>query len=432
MSSPLFREEVLAARRMPWLGPISIAQGPSTWLLAAVACVAATLVLGLLAFGEYTRRTRVVGQLVPSSGLVTLQAPHQGMLSRVAVAEADRVDAGAPLVRIEVPSGTDRRPSAFAAVDGALDARAEALDDRYEAERAQLRSRQASLVEQRQAIEEELASLAAETALRRDQLALAEAAEARVRELHARQMVTLAQWQQQQLELLEQRATLQQALREAGQLRRQLAAVSLELASVPLQIDALSAAAERDRVSLRQERIETETRGEVVLAAPVAGVVSALLGHAGQSVQEGQPILTLLPDGARLEAHLLVPSRAIGFIAPGDPVLLRYQAFPYQKFGQARGEVLRVSRSALSRTELAALAVGGSATEPVYRVVVGLQHEHVLAFGRAEPLKSGMLLEADVLGETRRLWEWLLEPLISIQQPLPSAAGRRADASEEP
>ena len=227
--------------------------------------------------------------------------------------------------------------------------------------------------------------------------------------------MTAAQWQQQKASVFEQRATLQRLLRESAQLRRQLAVLAQEQVSLPDQIDALAAAEARDRASLGQERLESTRRGESILAAPVTGTVTALLGQAGQSVQGGQSIMTLLPDGARLEAHLLVPSRAVGFVAPGDAVLLRYHAFPYQKFGQGRGEVIRVSRSALSAGELASLAVGGSASEPLYRVVVSLERESVQAFGHAEPLKPGMLLEADVLGERRRLWEWLFEPLFSIR-----------------
>ena len=39
----------------------------------------------------------------------------------------------------------------------------------------------------------------------------------------------------------------------------------------------------------------------------------------------------------------------------------------------------------------------------------------MLAYGRPEPLRPGMLLEADILGERRKLHEWLLEPLYSLR-----------------
>ncbi|MNW16140.1 hypothetical protein D3C71_2148940 [compost metagenome] len=39
----------------------------------------------------------------------------------------------------------------------------------------------------------------------------------------------------------------------------------------------------------------------------------------------------------------------------------------------------------------------------------------VTAYGKPEPLKPGMLLEADILGEKRRLIEWVFEPLYSLK-----------------
>ena len=101
-----------------------------------------------------------------------------------------------------------------------------------------------------------------------------------------------------------------------------------------------------------------------------------------------------------------MPSHAVGFIEPGDRVLLRYQAYPHQKFGHQAGRILRLSRSAT-------LAPG--ATEPHYRAVVALDAQTVTAFGRQEPLRPGMVLEADILGERRKLYEWLLEPLYSLR-----------------
>jgi membrane fusion protein len=109
-----------------------------------------------------------------------------------------------------------------------------------------------------------------------------------------------------------------------------------------------------------------------------------------------------------------VPSRAIGFIEPGDKVLLRYRAFPYQKFGHHTGRVARISRSALSPSDFGALIGNTPQGETFYRVTVKLARQSVMAFGKPEQLKPGMLLDADILGEKRRLIEWVLEPLYSV------------------
>jgi len=114
---------------------------------------------------------------------------------------------------------------------------------------------------------------------------------------------------------------------------------------------------------------------------------------------------------------LFAPSSAIGFVRPDQKVQLRYQAFPYQKFGHQSGAVIQVSRAPLQATELAALplqaAAGGNA-EPLYRITVQLDQQSVAAYGQTQPLSPGMQLEADVLLDKRRLIEWLFEPVLGI------------------
>jgi membrane fusion protein len=157
-----------------------------------------------------------------------------------------------------------------------------------------------------------------------------------------------------------------------------------------------------------QETIQQETSGEFLLRASLPGLVANRLVEPGQAVQSGQPVMSLLPAGSQLQVQLLVPSAAVGFIEPGDRVLLRYQAYPYQKFGHQRGEVIRVSRSAIAPS-------GGDANaQPYYRVLVALDRQSILAYGKQEPLRPGMLLDADILGERRKLYEWVLEPLYSL------------------
>jgi membrane fusion protein len=48
-------------------------------------------------------------------------------------------------------------------------------------------------------------------------------------------------------------------------------------------------------------------------------------------------------------------------------------------------------------------------------VLVEIERQAITAYGKAEPLRPGMLVDADILGEKRKLYEWVLEPLYSVQ-----------------
>jgi membrane fusion protein len=151
--------------------------------------------------------------------------------------------------------------------------------------------------------------------------------------------------------------------------------------------------------------------------APTAGTVTAVAVEVGKPVSTDSTMTTLLPAGSELEAEIYAPSRAVGFVKPGMKVLLRYQAYPYQKFGQYEAVVNEVAGTSMSVQELtlpgAAISVGQT-SEPLYRIRLKLKQQSVLVYGNPVDLKPGMLLDASIILEHRRLYEWVLEPLFSI------------------
>lgn len=147
-------------------------------------------------------------------------------------------------------------------------------------------------------------------------------------------------------------------------------------------------------------------------------MVTAIQAEPGGFLNSTVPLLSIVPAGATLEAQLYGPSRAIGFVRPGQQVLLRYQAYPYQKFGHYAGIVDTVSRTAINPAELPPQLAGLTSlygnTEPVYRITVSLASQTITAYGQAVPLQPGMQLEANIALERRRLIEWVLEPLFTL------------------
>jgi membrane fusion protein len=157
---------------------------------------------------------------------------------------------------------------------------------------------------------------------------------------------------------------------------------------------------------------EVESRSSYALKAPVAGKVAALQVSVGSAVSPNVPVAVIMPESGALQANLLIPTRAAGMIEAGQRVGIRYAAFPYQKFGIARGQITRVETAVLGPSELKTPV---SVEEPVYRVTAALDAQEVRAFGRLYPLQAGMLLDAEIVLETRSLLEWILEPLYSLR-----------------
>jgi membrane fusion protein len=197
--------------------------------------------------------------------------------------------------------------------------------------------------------------------------------------------------------------------------------VSAELGELPLRLGKEMATLERSAAQIGQERAEAEARREIVMTAPGDGTVTAIQAVVGAAGGSAVPLLAIVPEDHRLEAHLYGASRAVGFVQPGQRVLVRYPAFPYQRFGHHEGVVASVSRTAVGPADLPPPLAGvagrggpGGAAEPIYRIVVELARQNVDAYGQSMALQPGMTLEADVLLDRRRLAEWALEPLYAV------------------
>jgi membrane fusion protein len=170
----------------------------------------------------------------------------------------------------------------------------------------------------------------------------------------------------------------------------------------------------RSVIDIDQTVIESEAKREFIVTAPESGTVAAVLTEPGQTADGLRPLASLVPQGAHWQAHLFVPSEAIGFIQIGDPVSIRYQAYPYQKFGQYSATIVSTARSALSGAELSSSGAPPDISGTFYRVTVALKEQAVTAYGVPQKLQAGMSLYADVFRERRRLYEWVLEPLYSL------------------
>ena len=356
---------------------------------------------------------------MPSKGLVTVVAPATGVVSQLDVSEGEPVMDGATLAVVSVPRATVASGDTMVALQRHLQQRQDSLRSARTAQLEMYLAQRAGLAAQLATAQRELAQVEAEIVTRNGQIRIANETLERMRQLQDDGYVSVIQIKQQESAALEQVSAMQALQRQAIGTRRTIDQLQQAVRELPGKRQAAEANYRLDLAALGQEQVETQARGALVVSAPVAGVVAAQLVKPGQQVHVGQPLLSVLPGDGLLEAELLVPSRAIGFIEPGDRVLLRYQAYPFQKFGHQEGRVAQISRSALGPAELGTLLSNAQPREPMYRVTVTLAKQIVNAYGKPELLKPGMLLDADILSERRRLIEWVFEPLYSLKGNFP-------------
>ncbi|MFS4438187.1 HlyD family secretion protein [Paracoccaceae bacterium GXU_MW_L88] len=424
--SQLFRPEAMAEQQDRWLGSVLLVPRVSHMVLTVVAALIVCGLIALISFGEYTRKVRLSGWLTPQQGLLQVVAPQTGVLTRIAVQEGQTVQAGEVMAVLssEQRSGTGETRKE---VLRALGSRRASLVAERESQSA-LFTRQADSQQARLAVlEAEAASLDAEFALQRERVTLAEASAERLRGLHGRGLATRDDLQAAEESAFEQALALQTLERTRASVNRTQVELEAEMAEHPLREELQLAEIDRAIAQIEQELAEAEAALETVVTAPRPGTVTALRAAAGDAVDGSAALMTLIPEGTALQAQLYGPSRDIGFIEPGQRVLIRYDAYPHQKFGRYEGVVRDLSRATVGPGELAeaASATGavtalGTNGQPVYRITVDLDAQSATAYGRDTPLQPGMTLQADIQIETRRLWRWVLDPLYSLKGERPA------------
>lgn len=415
----LFRQEALDAQATQWLGSIRLAQPIGHRVAAAIGLVVVASIVAFAFFGSYTRRATVPGLLEPIGGTLRLTTPAAGTVTDLRVVEGQRVAAGDVLF---VLSGERRSSSGAtqALIGTQLEARRATLerDQRLVAERH--RSRIHATRERLDAIDVELDQLTREADINVAREAIAQKNVERFEELARTGFVAPVQAQARVDEALVLRAQRENYKRVRANLTRERIGLATQIEDSRLQADGEGLDIARSLAAIEQDRSENDARRDTVVTAPFAATVTGIAAHRGQGIGAGGLLTTLIPEDTRLEARLYASTRQIGFVERGQRVRLRYAAYPYQKFGMGEGVVDAIEKSPYAPQELPSqvIATLGPAAlqggEPVYRIVVALDAQTIDTYGQRQSLRPGMVFEADVIQDRRRLYEWLLEPIYGL------------------
>jgi membrane fusion protein len=142
-----FRPEVADAQRQQWLGQVQLVR-PMALSLFSVGVLCALLLIGaFLFFGEYTRKARIGGVLIPDLGVIRLVPPVPGRVLQRHVVEGQVVQAGEVMFVLAL-EGSTLPADVQARVKQSLDERRRSLQDAAR-QQAQLADAQATALDRR-------------------------------------------------------------------------------------------------------------------------------------------------------------------------------------------------------------------------------------------------------------------------------------------
>ena len=407
----LFRREAVrhATRRLE--GEVILATPLSIKTLGLFLAAVIFAALAFLSNATYARKATVTGLLVPDQGMVRAAAQATGSLQSIMVKEGDIVAAGDRLAVIslaaQIAGGNAGDVISRGLTSEALAARAkaEAILARLQVELEQSRNRLAKSETEQELIKTQIA-------LQEKRVELADADLARGLVIAEKGFMARKDVDARRTSLLIAQQEMATHRRLLSTNERDIADIKARLASIPIEIASAKADAESAAAALEQRSAESESRRLQFVTAPISGRIAALPVAVGQTIAAGAAIAVIVPEDGRLEAELLAPSRAIGFVRTGQEVQISLQAFPYQRFGTVSGRIRQVSTTVIAPNELA--IQGLNIQEPTFRIRVTIARESMQAYGESFPLQPGMLVSANIVFDRRNLVTWLFDPIYAV------------------
>ena len=379
------------------------------------------------------------GKLVPQSYVKIVQPAESGIVKEILVGEGDTVRAGQVLMRMDtlitdadaksIENDLQGKRLALRRIDAELadtPFQSQAGDPQYLAAAAQAQYRanraayQAALAEERSRLAKAKQDLAAALEVRRKFSAILphyreqEKAFEKLGKDGYAGGVMVSDKRRERIEKEQELATQDHMIESAraGVQQSEMKLVQID-SDYRRQLHAERSEAQRAFDQLSQELAKQTHRKELLeLKAPQDSVVKDLATHSiGTVVQPGTVLLTLVPRNESLRAEVWLTNEDIGFVKEGQPVRLKFAAFPFQKYGMVQGTVEHIGADSVEVQPGGAAAGQGSQAPSNYKALVALQASSLEADGARFPLSAGMQANAEILLGTRTVLEYLLSPV---------------------
>jgi len=342
--------------------------------------------------------TKASARIVPDGREQLIASLEGGILRELKVKEGDSVDAGQELAVLD--------------------------PTRVESQRSESQSRRLAL---RGAIARATAEAAGSAlSFPKDVLAAREVVQGETESYRARQRVLseAAAASRNNLELLQRELNVAESMSAKGlmsevevmRVRRQVNDLQQQ-ASERLSRHRQDASAElvrlRNELALLDEQmvVRDDALRRTVLTSPVHGFVKTIRNNTlGGVITAGAPLMEIVPQGEAVMVELRIKPSDIGFVKPGQKVVIKLSSYEYTIYGGLHGEVGSIGPDALGDAEK------GTPDATWYRALVRADATQLKSGDKPLPVKPGMQGSAEIRTGERTVMSFLLRPMLRTQE----------------
>ena len=417
----LFRQEAINYQKAKWMGKALLIKGCSAWLVFFLSIIFIIVLILAVIFGTYTRRINVPGEITTQPRAINLFSTQQGFIINSHVKVGDKVKKGDPIYELDVSQTTQLgnvTQKTIESINNQIKNISEIIETLKE-------NKQITLNALKQQIDEY-------NKFHQDSLLLVKNAEKGMSEMYE-SMQNYADYQKKGLinneQFNNQRYLYYQQQNSYQFLQNQI--IQENLSIIQLNSELVTKIADFDNKiseyqfqlnALQRQLTEVNAKGTLIISAPSDGRIESLSVTDGQMVKTDDSLAQLIP--ANTDNYYLVlwaPNESVPYISVNDKINIRYEAYPYQKFGQFSGKIMSISKVPASSQEMSTyssspLSQNNVNYQAYYKVMVSLDKQQMAKFNNKIKLTNGMKADITLFLEKRPIYQWMLSPFYDIQK----------------
>ncbi|MDQ3009311.1 MAG: HlyD family efflux transporter periplasmic adaptor subunit [Acidobacteriota bacterium] len=368
--------------------------------------------LGALASVAITMPEKVTAQfvLVPVRGADPVKATRSGVVAQVLASEGQAVNKGDILITLRSDVAGERTAELQAIQTQLAGAGTSAINARQKFD--SLRGADEQEVRKLEGRVEHLNTLIAH---KRSQLALTKQMADSFEKLYREGIASQAQLTGKQIEVSElasevERLVIEQrdAKIDSQKLKLESSARRTDFQEGERKLKETTQTSEI-RVGALQAGLANTDGNQVRMLAPCTGTILKLrVKDAGAVINEGETLAELSCGGDQLVAELIVPESGVSKLKMDQGVKLKFDAFPYQRYGVKYGRLTWLS-PAKGESE-------GAQASPSFKARVELTDKEITIKGQSKPFAPGMIGTAEIVVGKRTLISYVFEPIRQLRE----------------
>jgi len=415
----VFRKEVYEAKAKNWNGKALLISGISAWVISATSSIFIITLVSCITFGSYTRRINVSGEVTTYPHGVTIYSGVQGFASEILVSPHDFVKKGDVLMRIDVSKSTRRGSYNF---EKRTDLSSQI--DKVNSIISGLKTNKKVTIDAiRSELEQNISALELSSRI----LIRAEEGNRVMKKVYddyksysLRGLVTKDQLSSQATTYFQQQNNISDLLSIKRNYEIQISRLNSELITQSSEFDNKIYTFEMQSLELKRELLNNDVDEEFIVKAPTDSYIDSVSTTQSQMVREGDSLFQLRPGKVdTFYVVFWVTNEALPYINTGDYVNIRYDAYPFQKFGQFASRIVSISSTPVSPQEMqtyrGAPDLAATPSTPYYKVMVKPVRQRIVQKIKTYGFENGMKAQGTLFLENRRIYQWIFSPFYDMR-----------------